>query len=199
MKSYLFSPGRLEAFSDGVLAIILTIMVLELHAPDGSTLSSLHHLVPTFLIYLLSFIYIAIYWNNHHHLFKAAKGVNSGIMWANMILLFFLSLTPFAAAWMGKFPSEGTPIAFYALIQLCAAISYFSLQGAIVKTLGTESTFAQSVGKDFKGKLSLVGYILAVLFAYSTPLISQILFVLVALMWFIPDARAAHAASNERE
>lgn len=189
MNSNLLSVNRLEAFSDGVLAIIITIMVLEIHAPDGDMVYDLFHLIPTILSYILSFIYIAIYWNNHHHLLKSAKCLNARIMWANMSILFWLSLVPFATAWLGKFHAATAPNVLYGSILLLAAMSYFILQRAIAQNLGPESAFSKAIGKDVKGKISLVLYLTSIASAFVHTSIAQVLFVVVAILWIIPDKR----------
>lgn len=189
MNSNLLSVNRLEAFSDGVLAIIITIMVIEIHAPDGSTIYDLFPLIPTILSYILSFIYIAIYWNNHHHLLKSAKCLNARIMWANMSILFWLSLVPFATAWLGKYHSNIAPNILYGTVLLLAAVSYFILQRAIAQNLGPNSAFSKAIGKDVKGKVSLIVYIASIASAFIHTGIAQVLFVLVAILWIIPDKR----------
>ncbi|MDB5183360.1 MAG: hypothetical protein JWO07_41 [Candidatus Saccharibacteria bacterium] len=193
MKSGLFETNRLEAFSDGVIAIIITIMVIEFRPPTGNSFSDLAPMVPTFLAYILSFIFLAIYWNNHHHLLQAAKGVNGRIMWSNMGLLFFLTLVPFVTAWMGENHEALAPTAVYGVVLLGAAIAYYNLQLAIFATLGKNSPFVRAVGADYKGKLSPAIYILAIIFAFIMPVVSQILFVLVAIMWVVPDRRIERA------
>jgi len=194
MKNGLFDKNRLEYFSDAVMAIIITIMVIEFHAPEGTELSDLAPLAPIFLAYILSFIYIAIYWNNHHHLLKAAKGVNGKIQWSNMSLLFFLSLIPFFTTWMGENPQASVPTAAYGAVLLGASLTYFNLQRNIFKTLGKKSQYVQAVGQDYKGKLSPVFYSIGIVFAFIAPIISQIIFILVAFMWIIPDKRIEETA-----
>ena len=181
--------GRLEAFSDGVIAIILTIMVLDLHAPLGSDIRDLGPLVPVFLSYLLSFIYVGIYWNNHHHMLTAAKHANGAILWANLHLLFWLSLIPFATRWMGENNLASGPAALYGVILFMAAIAYALLQRMILKEQGKKSLLGQAVGKDCKGKLSPLLYALAIALSFVWPLLAQALYAFVALMWFIPDRR----------
>jgi uncharacterized membrane protein len=195
MKSVLFDKSRLEAFSDGVFAIIITIMVLEFHRPDGTDFSDLAPLLPTFLAYLLSFVYIAIYWNNHHHLLKAAKGINGGIMWANMGLLFFTTLIPFCTDWLGENYQAVAPNVLYGVILLANALAYYILQNRITATMHGESAFVRALGADYKGKLSPVIYSLAILAAFFMPVISQVLFVAVAVMWIVPDRRVERALS----
>jgi uncharacterized membrane protein len=188
--------NRLEAFSDGVLAIIITIMVLELHVPYPTALrphpneiSDLQPLLPVFLTYALSFIYIGIYWNNHHHLLKAAHKVNGAMMWANLHLLFWLSLFPFVTGWMGENHFNSAPTALYGAVMLLAAIAYYILQSIILAQQGPDSKLAKSIGRDFKGKASPALYALAIVMAFFEPWISGCIYVLVALMWLIPDRR----------
>lgn len=195
--------GRLEAFSDGVLAIIITIMVLELRAPhdaaQAATLAALIPLWPVFLSYLLSFIYIAIYWNNHHHLFQATERINGSILWANMHLLFWLSLIPFTTAWMGQNHFATLPSAMYGLILLMAAIAYWILQRAIIKKQGPASTIARAVGRDWKGKLSPILYASAIALAFVHPAIAGTIYAAVAIMWLIPDPRIEHALDDHHD
>lgn len=184
---------RLTAFSDGVIAIIITIMVLELKVPHGADWSALGGLVPVFLSYVLSFVYVAIYWNNHHHLLHTVARVNGLILWANMHLLFWLSLTPFATGWMGENNFAPLPTAVYGVALLMPAIAYNLLQKAITRTHGMESTLARALGSDIKGKISPLLYIGAILLALVSPWISVALYTLVALIWLIPDRRIEHA------
>jgi uncharacterized membrane protein len=186
--------GRLEAFSDAVIAILMTIMVLELRAPDGSDLAALRPLVPIFLTYLLSFVNLGIYWNNHHHLLQAADRVNSATLWANLHLLFWLSLFPFATQWMGEHHLASTPTAIYGVISLFAAIAYFVLQSVVVAEHGADSAMASALGRDLKGKLSPVLYLAGIGFAFVSTWIAISLYVVVALMWLIPDRRLAPVA-----
>ena len=183
------SKGRLEAFSDGVLAIIITIMVLELKVPHGADLEAITPLLPVFLSYLLSFIYIGIYWNNHHHMLHAASKVTGGILWANLHLLFWLSLVPFVTAWMGENHFAPTPVALYGVILFMAACAYFILARALASHHGAESAIARALGDDFKGKISVVIYAVAILLARWAPALAGALYVLVALMWLVPDRR----------
>lgn len=180
---------RLEAFSDGVIAIIITIMVLELRPPNGFDFYSLRPLLPVFLSYLLSFIFIAIYWNNHHHLFKLVHTINGKILWANNLLLFFLSLIPFTTAWIGKFPYEYIPVATYGAVLLCAALSYYVLTLCLLTVHQKDSHLAIALGKDRKGKISLFLYILAISTASLSTIYSFFLFIVVALIWLVPDYR----------
>jgi uncharacterized membrane protein len=182
--------NRLEAFSDGVLAIIITIMVLEMKVPHGSDIEALKPVLPIFLSYVLSFIYLGIYWNNHHHLLKACRRVNAGIMWANLHLLFWLSLFPFVTGWMGENHFTSAPSALYGAVLLLAAIAYYILQTLIVAGEGgCHSKIAVSIGKDWKGKLSPVLYAIAIAVSFFQPWISGSIYAGVALMWLIPDRR----------
>ena len=180
---------RLAAFSDGVLAIIITIMVLELKVPHGSDWAALRPLVPVLLGYVLSFVYVGIYWNNHHHLLAVTERVNGGILWANMHLLFWLSLVPFATVWVGESHSAPVPTAAYGAVLLAASLAYWVLQRAILTAQGADSRLASAVGGDLKGKISPVFYMLAIALAFVRPWIADGLYVLVALLWLIPDRR----------
>ena len=180
---------RLEAFSDGVIAVIITIMVLELKPPHGTDLASLRAILPTLASYVLSFVYIGIYWNNHHHMLRATDGIDGRAMWANLHLLFWLSLVPFTTSWLGENPSGAVPTALYALVLLLSAIAYVLLQNALLAVNGPEGAFAKAVAVDVKGKISPVLYVCAVGFAFVSPRISDVLFVVVAIMWFVPDRR----------
>ncbi len=181
--------NRLEAFSDGVLAIIITIMVLELKVPHEVELSALKPMLPLFLSYLLSFIYVGIYWNNHHHMFHSTRHVSGGILWANLHLLFWLSLFPFTTGWMGENHLAPTPTAIYGFVLLMAAIAYYVLQRAIITQQGPDSLLASAIGSDWKGKLSPALYLIAIPLAFVSPWIASGLYVFVALIWFIPDRR----------
>jgi uncharacterized membrane protein len=181
--------NRLEAFSDGVIAIIITIMVLELRAPPGSDLATLKPLLPVFLCYVLSFIYVGIYWNNHHHLLNTVKRVSGGILWANLHLLFWLSLFPFTTAWMGEHHRQPVPTAIYGVVLLLAAIAYYLLQRAIIRHQGRDSLLASALGTDWKGKLSPVLYFVAIPLAFVDPWIASAIYASVALLWLIPDRR----------
>ena len=183
------TKGRLEAFSDGVLAIIITIMVLELKVPHSAELAALKPLLPVFLSYVLSFVYLGIYWNNHHHMFHATKHVTGGILWANLHLLFWLSLFPFATGWMGENHFARTPTAAYGFVLLMAAIAYYILQRTIITSQGRDSLLATAVGSDWKGKLSPVLYFAAIPLSFATPVLATTIYALVALMWLIPDSR----------
>jgi len=181
--------GRLEAFSDGVLAIIITIMVLELKVPHATSLDALVPLVPVFLSYVLSFVYVGIYWNNHHHMLHATHKVSGPILWANLHLLFWLSLFPFATGWMGENHFEATPSALYGVVLLMAGIAYLILQQAIIATEGESSALKAAVGADWKGKLSAVLYLIAILSTFWWAFVAQAIYVSVALIWLIPDRR----------
>jgi len=180
---------RLEAFSDGVLAIIITIMVLEMKVPHGENLAALQPLLPVFFSYALSFIYIAIYWNNHHHMLHTAQRVSAGVMWANFHLLFWLSLFPFITGWMGENHFAPTPTALYGVVLLMASFAYWILARVIIATEGEGSLLARAMGKDFKGNVSVLIYVAAIPLAFVNQWISQGLYVVVALMWLIPDRR----------
>lgn len=183
------SKGRLEAFSDGVFAIIITIMVLELHAPEGASFAALKPVLPKFISYVLSFIYIAIYWNNHHHLFQAVKHVNGKVLWCNLLLLFCLSLVPFVTAWMGENHFSSLPVALYGIVMLMASLSYPILVQSLIKLHGKDSLLGSSIGKDFKGKVSITIYCIGILVSFINSWIGFALYVLVAIIWFIPDSR----------
>ena len=185
--------GRLEAFSDGVLAIIITIMVLELKVPHGTDLASLRPLVPVFLSYVLSFIFVGIYWSNHHHLLHAVRHVNGRVLWANLHLLFWLSLVPFVTGWMGENNFAAWPVALYGAVLLSAAIAYFILTRVLISYHGTDSALARALGRDFKGKVSVVFYAAAIPLSFVRPWLACALYVLVAIMWLIPDRRIEHA------
>ncbi len=183
------SKGRLEAFSDGVIAILITIMVIEMHAPRGSDPGALRPLLPVISSYVMSFLHLAIYWNNHHHLLQAIRVVDGRVLWANVHLLFWLSLVPFVTAWMGQNDFASWPVAMYGIVLLCAAIAYFLLTRALVALHGADSTVAQALGRDFKGKLSIAMYVAAVALSFVLPWIGVALYVSVAVMWLVPDRR----------
>lgn len=188
---------RLEAFSDAVIAIIMTIMVLELKIPHGTDLAALKPLLPVFLAYVLSFVYLAIYWNNHHHMLQATRKVNGKVLWANMLLLFWLSLIPFATGWMGENHFAPLPTAIYGVVLLMAAISYTLLQNKLVKhTDDDDKLLAEAVGSDIKGKISLLCYAIAIPMAFVQQNISHGLYVLVALIWLVPDRRIEKVMHN---
>jgi len=181
---------RLEAFSDAVIAIIMTVMVLELKIPHGSDLDALRPLVPVFLAYILSFLYLGIYWNNHHHMLQATRTVNGKVLWANLLLLFWLSLVPFATGWMGENHFEPLPTALYGVVLLMCALSYTLLQSKLTKhSAGENELLAEAVGSDMKGKISLGLYVIAIGLAFVQQNISHAIYLFVALMWFIPDRR----------
>ncbi|MDZ8078849.1 MAG: TMEM175 family protein [Nostoc sp. DcaGUA01] len=181
--------GRLEAFSDGVIAIIITIMVLEIKVPHGPDLAALRPLIPIFLSYVLSFIYLGIYWNNHHHLLQSIRHVNGRILWANLHLLFWLSLIPFVTGWMGENQFASIPAALYGTVLMLNAIAYFILTRTLISHHGNDSTLAIAVGKDFKGKVSVVIYAVAIPLAFLNSWLACALYILVAVMWLIPDRR----------
>ena len=181
--------GRLEAFSDGVLAIIITITVLELKVPHGDSVRDLLPIWPVFLSYVLSFVYVGIYWNNHHHMLHASTTVTGAMLWANLHLLFWLSLFPFATGWMGENHFAPWPTALYGVVLLMAAIAYYVLERAIIRAQGPESILKKAVGRDFKGKLSPVLYVVAIVATLVSPYIAEALYVAVALIWLIPDRR----------
>jgi uncharacterized membrane protein len=181
--------GRLEAFSDGVIAILITIMVLELRAPLSSSWTSLIPLIPVFLSYLLSFIFLGIYWNNHHHLFQASEHVDGGVLWANLHLLFWLSMVPFVTAWMGENHFAANPVALYGVVLFMAAIAYFILVHALIPLHHPESVLRTAVGNDFKGKISVVIYLTGIVAAFVASPIALILYAVVAIIWLLPDRR----------
>ena len=184
--------SRLEAFSDGVIAIIITIMVLELKAPHEPTLEALRPLIPVFLSYALSFLYVGIYWNNHHHLLQAARRVSGSILWANLHLLFWLSLIPFATAWMDENHYASVPTMLYGTVLLMAAVAYLVLQHLIIKLEGADSIVKRAVGSDWKGRFSPLVYVAAIILAPWSSWLPQALFVGAALVWLIPDRRLEH-------
>jgi uncharacterized membrane protein len=183
------SKGRLEAFSDGVIAILITIMVLEFHVPEGTDWTAVQPLVPVFLTYALSFIFLGIYWNNHHYLIHAAGHVSAGVLWANLHLLFWLSLTPFVTAWMGRNHLAPFPTATYGAVMFLSGFAYWVLQRTIIAVDGPDSRIAQAIGGDFKGLLSIALYAIAIGVAFVNQWISDAIYVTVALMWLVPDRR----------
>lgn len=185
----MMGKGRLEAFSDGVIAIIITIMVLEMKVPHGESFEALMPLLPVFLSYVLSFVYVGIYWNNHHHMLHASTNVSGAVLWANLHLLFWLSLFPFATGWMGENHFAAAPSAIYGLVLLMAACAYWILQQTIVAAQGPESKLKAALGNDWKGKLSPVLYLVGVVSTLWVPWMAQIAYVTVALLWLIPDRR----------
>lgn len=190
------NKARLEAFSDAVIAILITIMVLELKVPHGDDIATLRPLLPVFLSYVLSFIYLAIYWNNHHHMLHTVRKVTGPILWANLHLLFWLSLIPFTTGWMGEYQFAAWPTALYGVVLLMAAIAYFVLQGRIIASQGTDSLLRRAVGTDWKGKLSPVLYVIGILVAFNSHWVSKAIYVLVALMWLVPDRRIERALAR---
>ncbi|HEU5399726.1 MAG TPA: TMEM175 family protein [Terriglobales bacterium] len=191
------NKARLEAFSDGVIAIIITIMVLEMKVPRGTDLAALSPLLPVFLSYVLSFIYVGIYWNNHHHMLHAASRVTGSMLWANLHLLFWLSLFPFATGWMGENHFGRLPSALYGIVLLMAGTAYLILQRTIIACEGPKSLLAKAVGSDWKGKLSPIFYVAAILSTLVHPWLAQVFYVLVALIWFIPDRRIEHVMRQD--
>jgi uncharacterized membrane protein len=185
--------GRLEAFSDGVIAIIITIMVLEMRAPHGDDVAALRPVIPVFVSYVLSFIFLGIYWSNHHHLLQAVQHVNGRILWANLHLLFWLSLTPFVTAFMGENRFAALPVALYGVVLLLSAVAYYILVRALIAQHGTDSALARAVGADFKGKVSVLCYVAALPLAFVSRWAAFALYVLVAIMWLIPDPRIEKA------
>jgi uncharacterized membrane protein len=181
--------NRLEAFSDGVLAIIITIMVLEMKVPHDPTVNALHRLAPVFMSYVLSFVYVGIYWNNHHHMLHAVRRVSGAILWANLHLLFWLSLFPFATGWMGENHFAPVPTTLYGVVLVMASMAYLLLQHCIISAEGEQTALKLAVGRDWKGKLSLLTYAAAIGVSFVWPTLAQLLYVLVALLWLIPDRR----------
>jgi uncharacterized membrane protein len=183
------SKGRLEAFSDGVIAVIITIMVLELKVPRGANIADLLPVLPVLLTYVVSFVFIGIYWNNHHHMLHAVHSVNGGILWANLHLLFWLSLVPFVTAWAGQNYRAARPVALYGGVLLMCGVAYYFLERALIAHEGEDSPLARALGRDVKGKASLGIYVIAILCSFINPWISIALYVVVAVMWFVPDPR----------
>ncbi len=183
------STGRLEAFSDAVIAILMTIMVLQLALPKGDRLADLHGLLPVLLTYILSFLYLAIYWNNHHHMLYLTQRVTGAVLWANMHLLFWLSLVPFVTRWIAQYPRSPTPAAIYGIVLIMAAIAYYILVRAIIAGQGRDSLLAAAVGKDFKGRISVVLYAAAIPLAFADVWVAYAIYIAVAAIWVIPDRR----------
>ena len=183
------SKTRLEAFSDGLIAIIITVMVLEMKVPQGADWNALQPILPLFLSYLLSFLYLGIYWNNHHHFLHTITSVDGKKMWANMNLLFWLSLIPFTTGWIGQHYSQALPTALYGMVLFMAAMSYKILQTVIIYSEGKHSALARAIGKDSKGKMSIVLYLLGIILAFVHPWFSDVIYVAVAMMWLVPDRR----------
>lgn len=190
------SKGRMEAFSDGVLAVIITIMVLEMKSPHGTGFAALQPLLPVFLSYVLSFIYVGIYWTNHHNLLQAVQRVSGGVLWANLHLLFWLSLIPFATAWMGENHFAAWPVALYGLVLMLAAIAYFVLTRVLIAHHGKDSILAAAIGRDKKGQVSVVIYAAAILLSSVRPWIACTGYIMVAVMWLIPDRRIENALGH---
>jgi uncharacterized membrane protein len=193
------NKSRLEAFSDGVIAILITIMILEMKVPIGKDFASLKPVIPKFISYVLSFVYLGIYWNNHHHMMHTVKKVSGSILWANLHLLFWLSLVPFVTDWMGENNFAPVPIALYGIVLLMAAIAYFLLQGQILSVDGKDSLLAKAIGKDLKGKISPILYLTAILLSYFNQWVAGAIYVLVALIWLVPDKRIERIMANEKE
>jgi uncharacterized membrane protein len=193
------NKGRLEAFSDGVLAIVITIMVLELRRPEGATWEALVERVPVLLTYVLSFVFIGIYWNNHHHLLQATERINGRILWANLHLLFWLSLTPFAMGWMGEYPSASAPSAAYGTLLLCSGIAYLILQREILAAQPPHSKLRTALGHDLKGNISPVLYLAGIVLAFVSQWISDAIYVSVALMWLVPDPRIERSGLGAKD
>jgi uncharacterized membrane protein len=191
------TKGRLEAFSDGVIAIIITIMVLELRVPEGETIEALRPLIPNFLTYILSFIYLAIYWNNHHHMLHATERINGKIMWANLHLLFWLSLVPFVTGWIGENHWAKVPTAVYGVVLLGAALAWTVLQRQLIAEHGPDSRLAKAMASDLKGKLSPLLYAVAIVLAFVNQWIADALYVTVAMMWLVPDRRIEKPESKK--
>lgn len=189
----MMGKGRLEAFSDGVFAIIITIMVLEMHVPRGESVAVLRPLLPVFLSYVLSYVYVGIYWNNHHHMLHAAAHVTGAILWANLHLLFWLSLFPFATGWMGQSYFALPPTALYGCVLLMAGIAYFILQQVIIASQGPDSVLRKAIGNDVKGKLSPLLYVAGIFGSFYSSWAAQAIYVFVAVLWLIPDRRIEHA------
>jgi uncharacterized membrane protein len=192
----MMGKSRLEAFSDGVIAIIITIMVLEMKVPRGGSLEALAPLLPVFLSYVLSFVYVGIYWNNHHHMLYACKKVSGAVLWANLHLLFWLSLFPFATGWMGENHFAAVPSALYGVVLLMAGGAYWVLQQTIIAAEGESSVLKRAVGDDWKGKLSPVLYLIAIAVTFWSPWVAQAIYVSVALLWLVPDRRIEHALQD---
>ena len=187
------SKGRLEAFSDGVIAIIITIMVLELRAPHGADWSILRPLMPVFLSYVLSFIHVGIYWNNHHHLLHATRQISGGVMWSNMHLLFWLSLVPFVTAWMGENAFASNPVALYGVVLLMAALAYALLVRVLLKHHEADSPLARAIGSDAKGNISVLLYVIGIVSSWIHPAVSLVFYVVVTVIWLVPDRRIEKA------
>jgi len=190
---------RLEAFSDGVLAIIITIMVLELKVPHGADVENLKPLIPQFLSYVISFVYLGIYWNNHHHMLQTVERATGGILWANLHLLFWLSLVPVATGWMGENFLHPLPTALYGVVLLLAGVAYFILQNVIIRIQGVQSTLSDAVGRDWKGKASMLLYTAAIGIAFLRPWMADVIYIAVAIMWLVPDRRIERILSTGKD
>ncbi|HYB51559.1 MAG TPA: TMEM175 family protein [Burkholderiaceae bacterium] len=190
------NSNRLEAFSDGVLAIVITVMVLEMKVPDGARIESLASTLPVFLSYVLSYLYVGIYWNNHHHMLHTVERVNGPILWANLHLLFWLSLFPFATAWMGQNHFAVLPTSLYGGVLLMAAIAYWVLQAAIIRAQGSDSLLKKAIGRDWKGRSSPAVYVTGIIVANWSPVVAQALYVAVAFLWLVPDRRIERVVGN---
>jgi uncharacterized membrane protein len=188
--------GRLEAFSDGVIAIIITIMVLEMKVPHGDELASLLPLVPVLVSYVLSFVYVGIYWNNHHHLMHAVSKVDGAVLWANLHLLFWLSLLPFATGWMGENHFASLPVAVYGVVLLMSGVAYFVLSRLLIRLHGSDSTLGRAYGRDAKGQISVVIYVLAIALSFASRWVAFAMYVVVALLWLVPDRRIERALAD---
>jgi uncharacterized membrane protein len=193
------TSGRLEAFSDGVIAVLITIMVLDLRAPEhAETFRALgKDFIPKLLVYILSFVYLAIYWNNHHHLFQVVERINGAVLWANMALLFWLSLVPFTTQWMSQEPRAHAPVAAYGIVQLGAGVAYFVLTRALLAVHTSDTKLAQALGRDWKGKLSVVAYAVGVALAFVEPWLAIGIYIAVAIVWLVPDRRIERVAPTE--
>jgi uncharacterized membrane protein len=191
--------SRFEAFSDGVIAIIITIMVLEMKVPHGETIEALIPLLPVFLSYVLSFVYLGIYWNNHHHMLHTCNRVTGSMLWANLHLLFWLSLTPFATGWVGENHFAALPTALYGMVLLMSAIAYWILQQRIIASQGADSLLKKAIGSDWKGNMSPVTYAVAIPLSFWSPLLAMGLYVPVALIWLVPDRRIEHVLAQHRD
>ncbi len=188
--------GRIEAFSDGVIAIIITIMVLEIKVPESFDLDALHPLIPVLCAYVLSFIYVGIYWNNHHHMFHAVQKVNGAVLWANLHLLFWLSLLPAVTHWIGESHLSSWPTAMYGIVLFMASMAYFILAHALIRQHGPDSTLARAFGRDIKGRISAVLYLAGVVLAFVMPWISAALYAFTAAIWLVPDQRIEHVVEH---
>ena len=191
------SKGRLEAFSDGVIAILITIMVLELKVPHRADPQALREMLPVFLAYVLSFVYLGIYWNNHHHMLQVARRVSGGVLWANLHLLFWLSLIPFVTGWMGENENAPFPTACYGAVLLVAGVSYLILQRSIIAAEGEDSRLAAAIGRDIKGKVSAVMYAAAIPLSFVHVVVADAIYILVALLWLVPDPRLARRLQQD--